>query len=86
MTTKQPDLSQEQAIREAVAYGKLLATREILEALAKGSPRDNPWTWHPLDDVTGYHENGQYELVGYQKGYWEAIRIVKAMRLGVEKP
>lgn len=80
MSTK-PDLSETRQHAEAVAYGKLLATREILDALAKEKPHKNP-SW-------GYYgntpEQSRLRHIGIVAGYQQAVAVVKAMRLGVEK-
>lgn len=76
-----PDLSEARQNAEAVAYGKLLAVREILDALAKARPEQHPrWS-----DLWNHPEEGRFRHAGRIAGYNQAVNIVKATRLGVEK-
>lgn len=82
MSTKTPDLTDARQHNEAVAYGRLLAVREILDALADDRPR-------PGDHNHGgtfMHAYISCWRDDYQRGYDRAVGVVKAMRLGVEKP
>jgi hypothetical protein len=62
-----PDLTDQRHHAEAVAYGKLLAVREILDALAAARP------------------TGTFNGADYLNGYERAVRVVKSLRIGVEK-
>jgi hypothetical protein len=79
-----PDLSEARQHAEAVAYGKLLAVREILDTLAKERPSYNPGFVDddPADLLDDAHLRIAVEGVS---GYDRAVRVVKAMRLGVDK-
>jgi hypothetical protein len=75
-----PDLSEKRQHAEAVAYGRLLAVREILDALAEDRPA--PRHRHGGTIIGGWHDCWRSD---YRRGYERAVRVVKAMRLGVER-
>jgi hypothetical protein len=83
-----PDTTDARAHAEAVAYGKLLVTREILEALANARPRENP---HQVATEVDYANTSDWyyapsiEQIGWTSGYEAAFQVVKSTRLGVEK-
>lgn len=83
MSAKAPDLTDQRQHAEAVAYGKLLAVREILDALEA----DRPKVGHNHGRVSVYYGDWRPECLwrtDYLRGYDRALSIVKGMRLGVE--
>lgn len=85
MSTKagSPDLTEARQHNEAVAYGKLLAVREILEALREDRPGRSAWVLSRGGDYMVWEQSWRGD---YLRGYDRAVQVVKAMRLGVEKP
>lgn len=82
--TPNVDLSAERTYAEAVAYGKALAVRELLDELAKDRPAATDWQGARAYFHT-FGRPDRYWRDDYVRGYDRARRIVQGYRCGVEK-
>lgn len=76
-----PDLSPERTHAEAVAYGKLLGVRMVLDELEKHRPR-GPLVVRRMGET---ERDAKVRGDGMRIGYDDAVRVVRLTRLGVDK-
>lgn len=79
MTTRAPDLSTEAAIRQAVAFGRQAAVREIMDLLHLARREANWAHSHPSSltsqaQILAYHR-------GQTNGLDEALKVVRGYRI-----